>query len=53
MSDNIVTIKVSEETRRSLRMIAAMTGETQQEVAERVMKAELDRVKKEQSEIQS
>ena len=50
MSDNIVTIKVSEEARKALRLIAALTGEKQQEVIERILKAELERVKKEQSE---
>jgi len=36
----LVTVKVTEETRRILKIIAAMTGEKMHEVAERLVKAE-------------
>ena len=48
MSKEIVSIKVTEDTRKALRLIAALTGETMQEVMERLAKAEAERLIKEQ-----
>lgn len=41
---DVVTIKVTEEARKALRLIAALTGESMQEVVERLAKAEAQRV---------
>lgn len=48
MSKEIVSIKVTEDTRKALRLIAALTGENMQEVMERLAKAEAERLMKEQ-----
>lgn len=38
-------LRASEETRRQLKVVAALTGETMQEVLARLVKAEYERVK--------
>jgi len=47
--DNIITVKVTLETRRLLRLIAAHTERTAQEVAEDLAKREWERVKREEA----
>lgn len=48
MDKEKVTMKLTEDTRKALRLIAALTGETMQEVMERLAKAEAERLMKEQ-----
>ena len=48
MSKEIVSVKVTEEARKALRLIAALTGESMQEVVERLAKAEASRLIQEQ-----
>lgn len=43
-----VTIKVSEDARKALRLIAALTGESIIEVVDRLAKTEAERLMKEQ-----
>ena len=44
MKENTTTIKVWEETRKLLRLISAMTGETMLEVAHRLARSEWGKV---------
>lgn len=44
----IVTIKVTEEARKALRLISALTGENISDVVERLAKIEAERLLKEQ-----
>lgn len=48
MDKEKVTMKLTEGTRKALRLIAALTGETMQGVMERLAKAEAERLMKEQ-----
>jgi hypothetical protein len=41
----VVTIKVFVETLKNLRMLHALTGETMQNILDRLVKAELDKLK--------
>ena len=44
----LITIKATPQALKLLRLIAALTGDKQYEVLERALKAELERVQKEQ-----
>jgi hypothetical protein len=48
MNEDRSTTKISKEGLRKLRIIAALTGERQYEVLDRLLGAELERVQKEQ-----
>lgn len=48
MDKEKVTMKLTEDTRKALRLIAALTGETMQEVMERLAKVEAERLMREQ-----
>jgi len=48
MDKEKVTMKLTEGTRKALRLIAALTGETMQGVMERLAKVEAERLMKEQ-----
>ena len=46
MADKKVNLKVTEETRRLLRIIAALTGEQIMDVVHRIAAAELERARR-------
>jgi hypothetical protein len=50
MVKELTTTKISPDALRNLRIIAAMTGESQYEVLDRLLEAELKEVKKKDDE---
>ncbi len=48
METKLITTKFSTQALKYVRMLAALTGEKQYEIVERVLKVELERIQKEQ-----